>query len=493
MRDDSTQALTGSDPSSTTAVAGERSKLYYFSIVGLLILATEVVGFEFTFIYPAVGQIAAEFQTQQVAWALTILYLGGAAVVPVVGKLADIHGKKKMFVRCAACFLAGTLVCALAPSFAVFMTGRALQASALPFFVLGYGLIRDLLPARLVPIGLGCLATSTGVSAILSTFLGGWLIDAHGFRATFWFLFGYMGVLLLAVIAFLPESPVRSPQRVDYKGALLLVLGCSVLLVSLAMKGPMLAAALLISVGLLVTFYLSQKKIASPLIDPSILTRPAFFLTLASTGTLTVAWAGYGFLFPQLLMTPHGPGAEYGFGLSAVELALWHGLPMGLGTMLCGLLGGWLARRSGPRAVLVLGALLLLTACLMVAFVAPTTDNAWVFRLMSFVDGAAAGFFQAGTQNIIVETVPADRQGISGSMNFMVQSLGGSVATAGLTALLLKHPLGTSKAGTFLFTWEGYRTVFLTAAAFALLALLISLARRDGHTPASGGLVSGAH
>ncbi|MEU6658815.1 MFS transporter [Streptomyces sp. NPDC046821] len=490
MREDITQALP--DAPTPAADKGERSKLYYFSIIALLILATEVVGFEFTFIYPAVGQIAAEFKTQQVAWALTILYLGGTAVVPVVGKLADIHGKKKMFVRCALCFLAGTLVCAVAPSFPVFMTGRALQASALPFFVLGYGLIRDLLPARLVPIGLGALATSTGISAILSTFLGGWLIDAHGFRATFWFLFGYMGVLLLAVIAFLPESPVRSPQRVDYKGALLLVLGCAVLLVSLGMKGVTLVAALLISVGLLVAFYQSQKRIAAPLIDPSILTRPAFFLTLATTGSLTVAWAGYGFLFPQLLMAPHG-ATGYGFGLSAVQLALWHGLPMGLGTMACGMLGGWLARRSGPRVVLILGALLLVAACLMVAFVAPTTDSAWVFRLMSFTDGAAAGFFQAGTQNIIVETVPAERQGISGSMNFMVQSLGGSLATAGLTAVLLKYPLGAGKAGQFLFTWEGYRTVFLIAAACAVLSLVISLARRDGRTPASGGLVSGAH
>ncbi|NBE50203.1 MFS transporter [Streptomyces boluensis] len=493
MREDSQQALAGTDSPATSAGERERSKLSYFSIVGLLILATEVVGFEFTFIYPAVGQIAAEFQTQQVAWALTILYLGGAVVVPVVGKLADIHGKKKMLVRCAVCFLAGTLVCALAPSFLVFMTGRALQASALPFFVLGYGLIRDLLPARLVPLGLGCLATSTGISAILSTFLGGWLIDSYGFRATFWFLFGYMGVLLLAVIAFLPESSVRIRQRIDYRGALLLALGCAVLLIALGMKGVAIVAALLVSASLLTAFCLSQRKAASPLIDASILGRPAFYLTLATTGSLTVAWAGYGFLFPQLLMTPHGPGTEYGFGLNAVELALWHGLPMGLGTMLCGTLGGWLARRSGPRVVLILGALLLVAACVMVAFVAPETDNTWIFRLMSFTDGAAAGFFQAGTQNFIVDTVPADRQGISGSMNFMVQSLGGSLATAGLTALLLHYPLGTGGAGRFAFTWEGYRTVFLVAAACALVALAIGLARRDGRTPASGGAVSGAH
>ena len=82
----------------------------------------------------------------------------------------------------------GAAICAVAPTFELLLVGRALQAFGMVGLTLTYGLIRDLLPSKYVPLGLGAIGMGVGVSAVIGPIAGGWMIDTLGYQAPFVFL-----------------------------------------------------------------------------------------------------------------------------------------------------------------------------------------------------------------------------------------------------------------------------------------------------------------
>ncbi len=80
-------------------------------------------------------------------------------------------------------FLIGTLVCAVTSNWAVFLVGRALQAVCLGIPAAGYGIVRDLLPRRWIPVAIGLLATGLGASAVAAPLIGGLLTDCSSTSA----------------------------------------------------------------------------------------------------------------------------------------------------------------------------------------------------------------------------------------------------------------------------------------------------------------------
>ncbi|QRY61875.1 MFS transporter [Gordonia sp. PDNC005] len=152
---------------------------------------------------------------------------------------------------------------------------------------------------------------------------------------------------------------------------------------------------------------------------------PRLLLTLVTTACFGFTISGWAYVLPQLLQTPATP---HGFGLTAWDVALWQGMPQGLGSMTAGVLAGFLARRYGPRIVLIGSGVFFAAPCLILAG-SIGTDSATLVRTCAVMIGIATGFYFGNTQNLIVEAVPADRQGASGAMNFTAQSVFGGVAS----------------------------------------------------------------
>jgi MFS family permease len=112
-----------------------------------------------------------------------IIALVGGATTPIVSKLADLYGKRRIMLLCSVSFLAGSVLSAVTSSWALFLAGRALQATAFAMTAIAVGLIRDLLPRRHVPIAVGALAAGFGFSGIVSPFVGGALTDHYSWRS----------------------------------------------------------------------------------------------------------------------------------------------------------------------------------------------------------------------------------------------------------------------------------------------------------------------
>ncbi|PBI88815.1 Multidrug resistance protein 3 [Rhodococcus erythropolis] len=467
-----------------------RSKAQSILIIALIALMTEIVAFEFTLISPGLADIAVAFDTTHVTLVMTIPLLVGGVVVPIIGKLADVYGKKRILMSAGMTFLAGTAMCALTTLFPLFLAGRGLQACGLASSVVCYGLIRDLIPARWVPLGVGGIGVGIGASALIGPLLGGWLIDNFGYRSAFWFLLAYSAVVIVAIAALVPETTVRIAHRVDYYGAALLGLGASALILG-AHSANVRTISFIGGALLLVLFVFLERRIAQPLISMSLVSRPGVWMTLLIAGAYGVVNGTNGALIPQMLRAPSIPGNnDSGMGLSALGYSVHYGLPQGVSAAACGLLAGWLSRKHSPRLAMLIGMIGALAGSLLVAFGAVGT-TAMAMLLGSFM-GIANGFFYSSSTNLLIEAVPANTQAVTGSMKFTSEQVAGALASAFLGAVVGNYVLMLNpNTGQPIPSMEGYHLAYIGCAVAAAVAIVVTLTMKHGRMPATGGVASG--
>lgn len=140
-------------------------------VVSLLsiVLMLEMLAISYIMIATALPSIAKHYQTTQGAWLLTSFLLFGAVVAPLVGKLADVCGKRLMLLVCVFGAAVGSLVSAIAPTYGVLLAGRALTGLLVPCLFLSYSLIRDVFPPKTIPLAVSIATSGMGVIAIPRT------------------------------------------------------------------------------------------------------------------------------------------------------------------------------------------------------------------------------------------------------------------------------------------------------------------------------------
>ncbi len=111
-------------------------------------LVLEIVSLSSTMAAVAMMPIGEHFETDQVAWVTTAYLLAAAVACPLAGKLADIHGKRKVFLIAMAIAAVGALMSAVAPSFLVLVIGRGLFGVLIACMFLGFSLMRDVFPPK---------------------------------------------------------------------------------------------------------------------------------------------------------------------------------------------------------------------------------------------------------------------------------------------------------------------------------------------------------
>ena len=175
-------------------------------------------------------------------------------------------------------------------------------------------------PRRAVPIALGAVSAGIGVSGVASPFLAGALIDNHGYRAVFWFMFGYALVLTPLVALAVPESPLRHRHRLDVLGVALLGSGVGLVLLGISQGrdwGWWTTGTVSSFVGgtvLLAAFIAWELHVEEPAIDVRLIGGAAMRATLLASLFLGFLIGANGLLMPQMLQTPHMPGLTYGAG-----------------------------------------------------------------------------------------------------------------------------------------------------------------------------------
>ncbi|WP_112467621.1 MFS transporter [Streptomyces triticisoli] len=443
----------------------------------ILVLLTEQAALAFALFTPALPKIAAEYQTTQVVWVMTALVLAAAIASPILGKLADIHGKKRILVVTAAIASLGAFISAIAPTFPILIVGRFLSGAGFAFTALGYSLIRDVFPKRLQPMSISIANTGVGVVTVLAPLISGFMLDRYNVASVFWFSFVLCAVGGLLTLFFVPETPVRARVSVDWLGAVLLTLGLLTLMLVVSLgagwgwTSGRTIGVLALSVVSFVAWTIWERRVAEPLISLDVLASRKVGVTLLAGGIAYGATTLTATLIPLLLQTP-SDAAPYGFGLSVTEMAWWM-LPGGTLIVLSGFFVGATARRIGFRQHLIGGAVLI---ALGAAVLATTPSQAWLvifgYALIGF-----GSMIYAAIPNLVMIALPEHERAIGANFTGLSQSaFGGILSTLGF-ALLAQHVLSAGPQG-MVYSADGYFIAFMVAAGAALLGALLAFGIR---------------
>jgi MFS family permease len=412
------------------------------------------------------------------AWIISGYLLGYVIAMPLMGRIADIYGRRRVFIVCLLVFALGSLVCALGPllgapdspdtssaaglalapfywltqqglaiaahvgidqaypALNVIVAGRFLQALGGGALVpVALAVVSDLFGPARRGLALGLVGAVAEVGGVLGPVWGAWVTGTWGWRWIFWLNLPIVLLLLVLGAVSLPRTQRRG-QRVDVLGAALF--GAAVTCLTLGFGAPSsqssalsLAArshinpALVIAATLfLLAFTLYELRIRSPVVDLRLFTRRAFSaaaaLSLLIGAALIVAMVDIPIFVATVL---NRPAVESGLAL----LRLTALIPVGA------LAGGWLARRVGCRVPAVTGCAL--TAVGFWLMHLWPVDVGWLpMTLATGIAGCGFGLVIAPISTSALNAAPSKQSGSASAVITVLRMVGMIVGLSALTA-----------------------------------------------------------
>ncbi len=442
--------------------------------VVLLVIALDVTATQTIVVsaLPALGE-RLHVPSTSAAWLLTTFMLTSAVVTPLVGRLGDLYGYRRMLVACLACLAVGSVVAALADgggSYAGVVAGRILQGISGGAIPLAFGIARGAVPAARVRHVVRALSAMFGIGGSLGMVVAGPIVDARGTAWLFWPSL-LVAVAAAAGVPLLPaDARVLDRPRTDLLGAVALsgLLVCLLLAVSQGQAwgwgSPLTVAAFALAAVLALAFGAIEGRSSAPLIDLRLLRRLA--VLTANLATLLIAMAMFAAItvIPRFAQT--SPTSGYGFGYTSAQTGLLM-IPVAAFMALSSPLSARLSRRTSARAAFQAGAALVASALALFGF---AYRQPWEFCLAGAILGVAYGLSFGSLGTVVVEAAPVGQTGAASGVNTVMRLVGAAIG-AQLAAVVLE---GGTPAGIRVPAELAYSAVFLASAGIALLALLAS-------------------
>ncbi len=422
----------------------------------------------------------------QVSWVAVMFLLVVSVMLPIFGRLADMYGRKKLYVAGFLVFIAGSTLCGFAPGIAWLVAARALQAvGAAMLSANSVAIIVSIAGDELRGKALGIQTAVQAVGLCAGPTAGGWIVDALDWRWVFWVNvpFGVIGTVIAWFI--LPETNVTKPgSRFDMLGAILLVLGLGTLMLAINQVGswgltsPGVIGNAAAGVILLVALIVWERRSPDPLIPLGLFKKWSF-----ASGNLVSLLANV-ILFGLFFLMPFA--FERVFKESAFSAGLrLSTIPMALGLMAP--ISGALSDRIGSRVLCTSGMLIVFCSLLLLALQLGADTPSLIIVTLSLVGvGIGQGAFFAPNNNAIMGSASVSEAGEAGSLMNVTRDLGTSIGIA-MAASLLSWKLRLLTGGsssTFDASdadlTDAIRLVVIVLALLGLLAAAMSWMRPVG-------------
>ncbi|MFF1304668.1 MFS transporter [Streptomyces sp. NPDC058307] len=444
------------------------------AVVAVLALAGIVVSLMQTLVIPIVPELPKllHAEASDTAWAVTATLLAASVATPVVGRLGDMFGKRRMLLLSIVLLVSGSVVCGLADSLVPMIIGRALQGLAAAVVPLGISVMRDALPADRLAGSTALMSASLGVGGALGLPAAAFIADNWNWHILFWVsaTLGVVAFVLVLLIA--PESKVRAGGRFDLVGSLGLSAGLVSLLLTVSKGGDWgwtsgttlgLGAA---AVVILLAWGWWELRSPQPLVDLRTTAKPQVLFTNLASIALGFSMFAMSLVLPQLLQLPEQTGYGLGRSMLTVGLVL---APQGLVMMAMSAVSAALTKAKGPKITLLTGTLIVaagygLNIVLM--------SEVWHLVLVSCVIGAGIGFTYGALPALIMGAVDPTQTGAANSLNTLMRSLGTSFASAVAGVILAQ--MTTDFGGSALPSENGFKVVMAIGAGAALLAFAVA-------------------
>jgi EmrB/QacA subfamily drug resistance transporter len=446
--------------------------VFYLSLGGLAYAVLQ------SLVAPALATIGRDLDvsTSDASWIITAYLLSASVLTPVLGRLGDMVGKRKVLIGVLTTLGLGTLVAALAPNLVVLIVARVLQGASGAILPLSIGAVRDELPREKVSVVVGVLSAIFGIGAGVGIVAAGPIVEHLSWHWLFWLPLVLIVIALAGVIFGMKESPVKRPGKLDLLGTGILSVALIALLLGIS-KGQAWGWLDVKTLGLVVLGFVAlavfvpvELRVKEPLIDMRLMRLRGVWATDLVAVILGFAMFGTFLLVPTLLQLPAGTG--YGFGKSVTTAGLFL-LPTVVMMVVFGPIAGILVRKVGPKLPLFLGTLLVVAA-----FVLPAVAHGQIWQVLAsgVLTGSGIGFAFAAMSNAIIEAVPAGQTGEATSVNTISRTIGSSIGTAIVAAVITSNSTPQGLPTDNAFTYG-----FWVCAGVAVLAVLAALALPGAH------------
>ncbi|MBI1877052.1 MAG: MFS transporter [Chloroflexi bacterium] len=454
-------------------------KWYVMAAVAMSILLATIDG---SIVNVALPTLVRDLQTEfaVVEWVLLAYLLAMTTLMPSVGRLGDMMGKKAIYTGGFVVFTAGSVLCGLSPDVHWLIGFRVLQAvGAAMVLALGAAILTEAFPPSERGKALGWFGTFVSIGIVVGPTLGGILIEALSWH---WIFFVNLPVGIIGVwmsLRYVPTSQPAGKQTFDYPGAITLFISLLSLLLALTLGQQMgfgQTPILLLWAGwlvFLVLFIVIELKTSQPMINLRLFQNILLSINLI-TGFLTfVAVAGVFILMPFYLENMLGYSTrQVGYMMAIVPIALGIAAPI----------AGSLSDRLGTRPITIVGLLALAIGYYGASMLtAQTGVLGYVLRLLPI--GIGMGIFQSPNNSAILGSAPRNQIGVVSGLLSTARTLGQTTGVAILGAIWASRVAayvgslveGGATAAPQAAQLAGLQDTFLGVAVLMVLGLGLSV------------------
>ena len=412
-----------------------------------LMLGMFVASISQTIVGPALPQIVADLGgMDHYSWVATAAMLVSAVVVPIVGKLSDLYGRKSFYIGGLAVFMLGSIISGLSTEFWVLVAGRAVQGAGMGTLMpLSQTIIGDIIPPRARGKYQGFMGAVFGVTSIAGPIAGGLITDHIGWR---WLFFATLPVGLIAMVfigRFMHLPFQRREAKIDVAGIITLTIALVTILLATSWGGTtypwastQILSLYLVGLAFVIAFVLVERRASEPLLPLRLFRNSVFsWSNVAALGTAMV-------MFGSIIYIP--VFAQGVLGVNATESGLIL-MPMMLGMILMGIVTGLLVTRTGRyRRFMITGILFMMVGIWWLSRLGVANTPYELFGAMTVLGVGLGMAMQQYT--LVVQNVVAQRDmGVATATTQFSRNIGstvgiavyGSIMTGGLTAAISSH------------------------------------------------------
>lgn len=450
---------------------------YAWRVCSVTGLGLVLIGLSSSTLNVALPSVVRHFDAGPLAssWILLAHLLISTATLVFFGRVADLLGRREVYLVGFALFTGASLLAGIAPDVGVLIALRALQGlGAAMILANGTVIVTAAFPPDRLSQGMGVYMATLSVAQLAGPTLGGLIADTLGWRWIFWINVPAGVVALVWGATVLRKVPAGPRQSVDALGNLVVFAALSAVLIAISQGEPLPGVA---AAALVPALFAVERRARNPVLNLTLFGgRMLLFANLASFANA---------LARSSLILLAGLYFQAARGSDALAAGLGV-LPVPVGMTLASPLAGALGRRVSPYALSVGGCALTASGLLVLTVSADPATPYWLIGIGLFVCGCGSGAFLTGNTTQVMSALPEESRGVVNGFRLMVMNVGVvlSVATtlSVLTASVAPALRDQVYAGTLsqvspvalrqLMT--GFRTTYLVLSCVALLGVLFA-------------------
>ncbi len=465
--------------------------LAILSLIGLIIVYGE------TMIIPAIPDLVKDFNIpyNTTAWILTVYLIAGAVATPIVGKLSDIYGKKRILLLVMIIYTAGTSVGIISNDISSMIILRTIQGIGMSVFPIAFTIIREKFPENKLSIAQGILTSIFAAGGVIGLSVGATTIEYFGWHSTFISISPFALILTLIIRGFIHVKELKennnyiitkSSKNIDIKGAIALTTSISSFLISITLLGnsdskdfnnidnnvinfSLIILFSVLSIVSIFIFSLIQRRTHIPLIDLNLLKHRILLPTNILLMTIGISM----FMIYQTISILIRNPPPSGFGGSAIDAANVQ-LPFMIISLIISVLSGFLISRYGNIKPTIIGSVISVIGFSSL-FMYHSTEFEIIINLSIIAGGLSLA--EVGGFNITLVSVSPKVSGISMGITVLLFLLGMSIgpAISGIYLETFQSSIMLNNISYYFPSEFAYDMIFFTATLLSLIFLMLAI------------------